>query len=427
MIRRLEVSFDHHSAAFAEDPHRRLDELRDQCPVAWSPEHGGYWLVTGFAEATRVLGDPDTFASGKFPNGDSAVVIPSPPTPTPPEGETPMTYVPIETDGATWRSWRNLFNPILSPAAVDRMQPMIERWTTHFLDRVCEQGRAEFVTEVASPVSAAVTTEWLGLPLEYVDQLARISHDSVAAAPGSAAYEAAMVGHEWMYDLVAQTIAERREDPRPDTISYIAHYEGADGRPIPARDALMACVSMIEAGIDTTTAFVSQVVLYLGTHPDVRRHLRADLTQLPLATEEFLRYLTPVSGLGRRVVSDVDLGGGATLHAGDRVLVCYPAANRDPREFDRPDEVVLDRLPNRHKAFGLGIHRCVGSNLARAVSQTVLSETLLRLGDYSVDEAGVRRYPNAGTIVGLTALPIEFQPGQRSALAPGATLAEVER
>jgi cytochrome P450 len=170
---------------------------------------------------------------------------------------------------------------------------------------------------------------------------------------------------------------------------------------------------IISGGVDTTTSLTGQALMWLDQHPDDRSALVEDAALLHLATEEFLRAFCPVTSLARTVLSDTEISG-HRVRAGERIMLPWYAANRDPEVFPDPDEVQLDRFPNRHTSFGLGVHRCVGSNLARASFKSLLTGILRRLPDYQIDLAGSAFYPAIGINSGWSKLPATFTPGARS-------------
>ena len=165
-------------------------------------------------------------------------------------------------------------------------------------------------------------------------------------------------------------------------------------------------------GVDTTSGMLSHTFAYLDEHPEHRARLRDDPDFLRLGTEEFLRWVSPIRMLARTVTKDTELGG-QQLRAGDRVNVSFSAANRDEAMFDDPDTVVLDRFPNRHAGFGIGIHRCLGSNLARVVFQIVLRQILTRMPDYRIDRARAESYQTLSIVNGWVTIPSFFSPGTR--------------
>jgi len=162
-------------------------------------------------------------------------------------------------------------------------------------------------------------------------------------------------------------------------------------------------------GVDTTTSQTALTLLHLGTHPELRQQLIDHPELYRTATDEFLRYFSVNQQLSRTVTRDATVGG-QQLRRNDRVVISWLAANHDEQEFEHADEVVLDRTPNRHLAFGLGPHRCIGSHLARLMSEVMVRAVLARIPDYQVDLDGVYQYRGNPSMTGLGELPVTFTP-----------------
>jgi cytochrome P450 len=185
-----------------------------------------------------------------------------------------------------------------------------------------------------------------------------------------------------------------------------------DGAKLSDETVIGMCNLIIAGGNDTTTSLLSNAFKYLSEHPDQKQWLIDDPSRIPYACEEFLRFYTPTQALARTVTTDVEIGG-QHLKRGDRVLLSFASANRDPEVFDRPDEIVLDRWPNKHQAFGLGLHRCLGSNLTRVEFTVVLEEVLRRMPDFVVDGDASHPYETIGIVNGWMDMPATFTPGPR--------------
>ncbi len=184
------------------------------------------------------------------------------------------------------------------------------------------------------------------------------------------------------------------------------------GQPTGNDDIRDVLVLLIGGGFDTTTALTAHSLEWLSQHPAERDRLRGDLPGLiDAATEEFLRFYTPAPGDGRTVTRDYELSG-RKLEEGDRLYLSFAMANRDPAIFPDPDTIKIDRKHNRHTSFGLGLHRCIGSNVARATFKTMLTAVLERLPDYECDPAGAVHYDTVGVINGMKHLPAHFSPGR---------------
>jgi cytochrome P450 len=274
---------------------------------------------------------------------------------------------------------------------------------------VITTGSIDFVRDYGNAVSALFTCELLGLPAAEWRELAEPIHERAYTVPGTPANDRAVARFQACVDRARLIIAERREKPADDLISVLVQSE-LDGVPISDEIVANICRGLVSGGFGTTASLVANILWYLGEHPHDRQRLIDDPALLPAATEEFLRYFTPSPALARTVTRDVDLGSCPLRHA-DRVLISWAGANRDPGQFDRPGEIVIDRFPNRHVAFGTGLHRCLGSNFARVELSSMVSEVLRRIPDYTLVSGESSRYPSIGVINGWISLPATFTPG----------------
>ena len=401
------VDLDHHSAAFAADPAASLRELRERCPVGWSPSYNGFWALTRYADVSRVLNDAARFSSRHDLEPDSpfqGVTIPPP----------PMRFIPVEMDPPEFLGYRRLLNPLFSPAAVERLRPQMASFTDWCIDQVAERGEIDLVYELASPVPAMVTLELLGLPVEDWPRFATTFHDMVAYPPGTPELERAFGSAAGITTDLTCLVAERRASPgrvRHGGIDALLDAD-IDGAPIDDERLVEVIKLVLAGGIDTTTGAAAGAFVHLSHHPDHRARLIAEPGLIESACEEYVRWVTPTPVLARTATCPVTIGGEeVALH--ERVMTNLFAANRDPDAFPSPDDVVLDREPNRHASFGFGIHRCVGANLARAELQTMLSRVLARIPDYRVDDSRARRYHTAGVQNGWITVPATFTPRKR--------------
>jgi cytochrome P450 len=396
------VDLDHHSAAFAADPVGALRSARASCPVAWSPRHGGFWALTRYDDVARVLNDAPTFSSRHDLEPSSpfkGVTIPPP----------PMAFIPVEMDPPEFMAYRRLLNPMFSPAAVERLRPTMRSFTDFCIDRAIERGSIDLVYDLASPVPAMVTLELLGLPTEEWKRYSTTFHDMAGHPPGTPQLLDAFASAAAITADLTSLVAARRASPGPERRGGIDDLIDAsiDGAPIPD-DRLVDIINLILAGgIDTTTGAAAGAFAYLGSDLEARQRLIEAPSLMGTAVEEFVRWVTPTPVLARTATCPVSLGG-QEVGEHERVMANLFAANRDPDAFDRPDDVVLDRSPNRHASFGFGIHRCVGANLARAELHVMLSRVLARVPDYRVDLSRAERYHTAGVQNGWVTLPATF-------------------
>ncbi len=318
--------------------------------------------------------------------------------------------------------YRRVLNPLLSPAAVVNWEPFVADFTHACIDDVIESGRIDFVDDFANVVPAVLTMAMLGLPLADWEIYNRPSHELVYTPPDSPDADRVLQSVFLMTDRLATSVEQCRREPRPGMINTLLNAT-VNGEPMPDDDVVGTVLLIIGGGFDTTTALVAGSLDWLDTHVADRRRLLDDPELLTLATEEFLRHFTPAQGGGRTITRDCEVEG-FELSEGDRMFLSFAMCNHDPAVFPDPDDIVLDRFPNPHAAFGLGVHRCIGSNLARMDFKLMLREVLRRMPDYRVEPAGRVRYQSIGIINGFQHLPATFTPGRRE----GASLAEeIER
>ena len=401
------IDFDHHSEAYALGSPGIFDEFRAKCPVAYSQSYNGFWVLSRYADIADVARDPAVFSSRRDPGEGTGRhqghVIPEIP------GVAPS--LPAELDPPIFHAYRKLLAPHFSPAAAVRREPMIAAVVDECIDGVVETGSADFVADIASLVTARVILDSVGLPQDDAALVARTYHEFLCTPPGTPEYEGLLVAVRDVHAMIGEAIEQRLRKPRHDLISELLYseVEGALIDPAVVRGMIAA---IIGAGADSTASFLANVFDYLDMHPETRQAVVASPETLKLACEEFLRYFTPVQVLARTASEDAELGG-RCIRKGDRVALPWAAANHDPAEFPNPEELRLDRTPNRHLSFGVGIHRCLGANLAKMEFYCTVSAVLKRIGDYQIDREASKRYTSIGIVNGWVSLQATFTPGER--------------
>jgi cytochrome P450 len=377
-------------------------EPRARCPVAWSERHGGFWVISGYDEVAAAFRDWEHFSSARTDPEVSSIVL----------GDSRLPLLtPEEIDPPEWYPLRRVLSELLAPRGAERLRPRARHWTTHFVDQFIEKGECEFTHDLTVPVPGAVTLEWLGFPEDDWRMISDAFHDVAAYSRGTPEHRAAQLQFGTVMTRIREEVRQRETSPRDDAMTAITHHE-IDGARIPRETAESIVFMTVGGGVDTTTALIGAALLHLSQFPDDKHRLLGDPDLLVTGTEEFLRYYPPARTHARTVTADVEFEG-CVMRAGDRVLLSEVSAGRDERVFPDADMFVIDRNPNRHLAFGVGLHRCVGSHLARIEFAEVITQILRRLPDFEIELDAVVEYPNWASVGGWAKLPATFTPGMR--------------
>lgn len=404
------IAFDHESPEHAENWVAEFRDMREKCPVAWTEHHGGFWVATSYAAVVDMARDPGSFSSHKSfdpqtGTGRGGITIPFTPIPR---------GLPVESDPPEWNALRGFINRHFAPKAVEAFRDNARLYATALLNRVIETGEMDLVNDFTGPVPAMVTMKMMGLPLSEWREFADPLHAMVFTPKEAPEYASVVAGVEWIFRRCAEEFMRYKDQPEEDNLlSFFAHQQ-VDGRKLSLDEVLSLANNIIIGGVDTTTALTTHALAYLADHPEAKARLMADPSLIPFAREEFLRFFTPIHCLARNVTQDTAIKG-QDLEQGDRVMLAWAAANRDPEIFEKPDEVQFDRSSNRHLAFGSGIHRCIGSSFARMMFEEMIAQMFARIPEWEVDRAASQRYRSVGTINGWEAMPIHFAPGSRVA------------
>jgi cytochrome P450 len=393
------------AATFADGhPHRLYKELREQAPVFWNPESNGpgFWALTRYADVYAVDHDFQTYSSGP------TIMIPDPPPgQTGALGEATMMLM---MDPPQHTAFRKLIRAEFTrPAAADRGLRLHDL-ARQIVDGVIEKGECDFVAEVAGEMPSYVIAELMGLPLDDGRELYKLT-EIIHSAPESLAPGAGAEAVGKMFAYGMGVIAEKRARPADDLATRLLQAD-VDGKRLTDPEFLLFFLLLIDAGGDTTRNLLSAGLVALQENPDQLAWLRANLdARLPSAREELLRYTSPVIYMRRTATRDAHIGETA-IKAGDKVVMYFGAANRDPDKFDQPDALKLARDPNEHVAFGGGPHVCLGQHLARIEIDAILVEVLTRMQGLEITAA-----PDwlASTFIsGPKSLPVRFTPGRKA-------------
>ena len=379
---------------FVRDPYPIWQDLRDQgCPFARTERRAPTYMPTTFDAVREVARRTDDFSSFQV------TVTPVPPT-YDHDGNRLRSI--ITTDEPEHTPERRLMLPFFSPRAVEKYRPHTQDLCRQLIREFVEDGRADFAGDYARQIPPRIIAAILGIDPDMADDFTTwvqgvlelgLQDDDVREHYGAI-----------IRKFFLEQIEHRKEQPGDDLISFLLNTE-LDGGPVPMHVIRGNISLMLIAGIDTTWSSIGSALWHLARHPDDRRRLVEARDLIPIAVEEFLRAYSPVT-MARVATRDTQVGDRA-VKEGEIVLLPFPAANRDPDAFDRPEEVIIDREVNRHIAFGSGIHRCAGSNLARMEMQVAIEEMLTMIPEFELEDPAAVTWAG-GQVRGPRYLPVSF-------------------
>lgn len=385
------TDFDHTSEVWAADPYPIIAELRETCPVAHTDRYGGAWLPTRHEDVAAIAYDTDRFSSRSI-----IVTNYRPPKEMAPAGGSP----PISSDPPFHHGARRLLLPPFAPQAVARLEPGTRAYCEELLDALEGRDVVDAAAEFAQHIPVRVIADMLGFPREDAEVFRGFVHDVLEGVnkPPEERFET-MQG---LFGYLRAQIEDHVATPRDDLTTYLIDAQ-MDGEKLEAAHVGGTMALLLLAGIDTTWSAIGSSLWHLARTPADRERLVAEPDLLPTAMEELLRAYAPVT-MARLVKEDMDWNG-CPMKADDWILLSFPAANRDPELFDDADQVVIDREINRHSAFGLGIHRCLGSHLARLELRVALETWLARFPVFSLADPDAVTW-SPGQVRGPRRLPL---------------------
>ena len=385
------TDFDHADPEWAARAPEIWADLRQRCPIAHSERYGGVWLPTRHEDVAAIAYDTEHFTSR------SPVVTEGRPLAPAPRGIAP----PISSDPPFHHEARRLILPAFSPRAVAALEPFTRDYCNELLDAVAGRDVVDAATDYAQHIPVRVIAKMLGFPPEDADIFRGFVHDVLESV--DLPVEERMESFLRLDAYLTAQVEDHIANPRDDLTSYLLSAE-MDGEPLAPEHVGGTIVLLLIAGIDTTWSAIGASLWHLARDAEDRTRLVDEPELLPFAMEELLRAYAPVT-MARLVKQDVEFQG-CPMKADEWVLLPFPSANLDPEAFEDAEEVVIDREVNRHAAFGLGIHRCAGSNLARMELRVALEVWLERFGaGFSLADPDAVTW-SGGQVRGPRTLPI---------------------
>ena len=385
------TDFSHLEPEWAADPYPIQDDLRERCPIAHTDRFGGGWLPTRYEDVAAIAYDTEHFSS-------RAIIMSNfrPPHELAPIGGSP----PISSDPPFHHDARKLLLPAFTKTAVGKQEAATRAFCHSLIDAFDAQDVVDAARDYAQHIPMRVIADMLGFPPEDGPQFRQFVENTLEGV--NLPPDERIARMTSLFDYLLAQVHDHLDRPREDLTTYLINAE-LYGQKLQPSHVVGTMALLLIAGIDTTWSAIGASLWHLAQAPADRGRLVADPDLLPTAMEEFLRAFAPVTMA--RLVKDDTHWRGSDMKADDWILLSFPAANRDPAQFDRAGEVVIDREVNRHAAFGLGIHRCVGSHLARMELRVALEVWLERIGDFSLADPAAVTW-SAGQIRGPRTLPL---------------------
>ena len=385
-------------------PFAQYSWLRENAPVFRHEEKDGgqgFWAVTRYQEVWAVDRDFQNYSS------EPTIMI------SDPAAEAAQSFggykMMLMMDPPQHTAYRKLIrSEFTQPVSADRT-PRMKALAKQIVDEVIEAGECDFVGQIAGEMPSYVIAELLGIPLDDGRELYKLT-EAIHAAPESQEPDAGGMAVLKMFEYGRRVIDEKRARPKDDLATKLLMAE-VDGKKLDDIEFLLFFLLLVDAGGDTTRNLLSAGMIALLENPDQLAWLKADLpSRLPGAREELLRYTTPVIYMRRTAKHDTMLGG-ENIREGDKVVMYFGSANRDPQQFDEPDALDLSRMPNEHIAFGTGPHGCLGQHIARIEIDAILTEVLTRMRDLEI--VGVPLWLPSNFISGPSQMRVRFSPDGR--------------
>jgi cytochrome P450 len=384
--------FDLHDPGYLADPYAIWEAMRAECPVARTERHGGGYLPSRHADIVAVALDPGTFSSRA---GEVTGPVP--------EAGRELRLPPVTSDPPWHAEDRRLLLPLFTRQAVARYEGLTRATAETLIDRFEHRGEVDAANEYARDIPVVVTAHMLGLPAEDQERFHEWTVQMLK--DGAEDYRARAVAVHAIRGYFTLLVRSRAVKPDSGVFSFLLDCQAKDPSLTDDRIVGMSFLMLI-AGIDTTWSALGAMLWHLATHPDDRRILAADRAALPAAVDELLRLYAPVT-IGRVVTAPAGLGDRG-LCPGERVVLPWAAANRDPEVFDDPDRFDPARDGKRHLAFGVGIHRCLGAHLAQLEIRVALDEWLRRIPEFTLARDQIEW--TAGNTRGPKSLPLRIMP-----------------
>ncbi|MFQ3315771.1 MAG: cytochrome P450 [Candidatus Poriferisodalaceae bacterium] len=400
--------FDPYHPEYLTDPYPIWKDIRESgCPIAHTDRFNGVYLPTKHEDISAIAHDTENFSSKSVIITDVRV-----------EDIGSFSSPPITSDPPDHQDHRRVLLPAFSAKAIEKWLPITRDICNELLDEFAENGSCDASESYAKHIPVKVIARMIGIPEEDGDMFRRWVYELLEAGPTDVKL-ATKATYE-VFEYFGTFIESRRNDPRDDILTYLLEAD-MNGKPLDDRQISGGLFLLLLAGIDTTWGTIGSSILHLSQNTEDRRRLVNDPEAMDNAVEEFLRFYSPVS-MARVVTNEVEISG-TTLCPGQRVMLPFASANRDPEFLADAEEFQISREVNRHSAFGLGIHRCLGSNLARMEIKVALEEWLKRVPEFELTDSNKVTWAG-GPVRGPRSIPLTWETSQENPVKGNSAPAE---
>ena len=390
------TDYDMFDADYLRDPFTAWAEMRDRCPIAHTDRYGGSWLPTKYDDLQAMAKMVPELSS------KSPIVIDLPEALVKGDSTGYNAAAPITADPPEQNWTRRALLPHFTPKGIAAETEYTKRLCHELIDGFIENGSCDAAVDYAQQIPPRVIAKKLGVDASMVDDF--IEWVRGVLELGLQQPELRAKYRDIIRDFFAAEVADRRANPKDDLITALCQTEHEGGF-LPDEVVIGMCNLQLVAGIDTTWSSIGSALWHLASHDDDRRRLVDEPDLWNTAVEELLRFYAPVT-MARNAAEDVQYGG-VEFKKGDKILMNFPGANHDPDHFEDAHEVQLDRQRNRHVAFGIGIHRCAGSNLARMEMEVALKTWMERIPEFTLSDPDAVTWAG-GQVRGPRILPVTF-------------------
>jgi cytochrome P450 len=397
---------DHHEPDWQISRPEPWAVFREDYPVALNSHYGGFWMVSDYESVATVMRDATGYAH-KFEMGGPEGIDLHGVAGIPRHKDLPRMGL-SEDDGVRHNELRRLLNVLFAPRVIEPERAMMRATARWFLDQSIASGAMDLVLDYTNPVPAVITLRRMGLPVENWRTWAHTIHGLLGFPEGSKEQAEASRAVVGLKQEMVDAALQRRGHPTQDVTSVVANLR-CEGELLTEDQLRSVMWTLTVGGLNTTTGLVGKALCFLSANPDHRRTLIEQPELIGSAVEEFLRFYSITQSMSRTVLKDAELGG-CPVRRGDRMMINVLSANHDEAVFERADEIVLDREENRHLAFGLGPHRCIGSHVGRIMAQEMLLEVLERIPDFTVAADEIVEFSGWPNLGGLLCAPATFTP-----------------